>query len=347
MVSGTCVKYPLVSVVIPCRNRAHFLRPTIESVLAQDYPDIECIVVDAASTDGTVEILKSYGDRIRWVSEPDNGHADAINKGWKLSRGDILAWLNADDMWAVPSAVSTAVGYLREHPDVGVVYGDNDQVDAEGRWMRRFNVRDWDLEYAVMNCFYTITQPAAFMRRTILEKVGWLDTAFVSKKDHELWLRIGLAGKLAHIPNVLAVERMMPGYLADRGDVTAAACVELTRKFFTLPQVPEALRLRQRRAMSNACLVAAQYAWADGRLWGSILKYSGKAVLHDPSNVRAAWRQTKQFMIEDAGTRPGIKALLVLIVLLNIPRWCVAEAADVIGRACREIRFVVRLGSSK
>ena len=107
---------PLVTVVIPCLNRANYLVSTLESVLQQDYPQIECIVVDGGSTDGTVEILRQYGKRIKWVSEPDKGHADAINKGWWMSKGEILSWLNADDLYVVSDAISKAVAYLQEEP---------------------------------------------------------------------------------------------------------------------------------------------------------------------------------------------------------------------------------------
>jgi len=103
---------PLVSVVVPCLNRARFLVPTIESILEQDYPHLECIVVDGGSTDATVGILQSYGDTISCVSEADDGHADAINKGWWMSQGQILAWLNADDLYVTPHAVGKAVAYL-------------------------------------------------------------------------------------------------------------------------------------------------------------------------------------------------------------------------------------------
>lgn len=129
-------EHPLVTVVVPCLNREHFLVPTIESVLQQDYPYIECIVVDGGSTDGTIDVLKRYEGQIRWVSEPDNSAADAINKGWQMSKGEILAWLNADDIWAVPSAVSQVVEYLQTHPGVDVVYGD---CGARRLWSYRYS----------------------------------------------------------------------------------------------------------------------------------------------------------------------------------------------------------------
>ncbi|HEY3248887.1 MAG TPA: glycosyltransferase, partial [bacterium] len=98
-----------MSVVVPCLNRAGYLAQTIDSILAQDYPHLECVVVDGGSTDGTVDLLRSYGEAVRWVSEPDRGHADAINKGWQMSRGTILAWLNADDVYVAVDAVSQIV----------------------------------------------------------------------------------------------------------------------------------------------------------------------------------------------------------------------------------------------
>ena len=287
---------PLVSVVVPCVNRAHLIVPTLESILGQDYPRIECIVADGGSTDGTVAILMGFGERIRWFSEPDGGHADAINKGWRQSRGEIVAWLNADDMWVAPDAVSRAVGYLREHPDVDLVYGQCEAVDMEGRLIARSYHHEWDLEHAVVHCDYCIPQPTSFIRRRILERVGWLDKSFVSKKDHELWLRVGLAGTIRYIPELLARERIGPGYLAHRGDITAQACVDLTRKFFTLDGVPAGLRAQRRRALSNSYLEGMKWAYQCGRHWGTILGFSVRAAAVDPSNAARSLANLKFYV---------------------------------------------------
>jgi glycosyltransferase involved in cell wall biosynthesis len=282
-----------VSVVIPCLNRAHFLIPTIESVLNQSYPNIECIVIDGGSTDGTVEILKHYENRLQWVSEQDNGHADAINKGWKMSKGEILAWLNADDVWEVPGAVGHAVDYLSKHPEADVVYGKCGAIDEDGRDVGMSYLHEWDLAYAVEYCDHCISQPAAFIRRTALERVGWLDTAFLSKKDHELWLRLGLIGHIHYTPVILASARACPGYLSHRGDITARACVDLTKKFFRLPSVPREIMSKKQRAISNAYVRGIQYAWTDGRKWLTIFTFTMCALIHDWSN---RWKIAGEFL---------------------------------------------------
>lgn len=313
------MKKPKVSVIIPCLNRAHFLAPTIESVLQQDYPGIECIVVDGGSTDGTLDILTSYAERISWVSEPDRGHADAINKGWLMSSGEILAWLNADDVWSIPDAVSKAVAYLQAHQDIDVVYGDCGSIDSQGNQIGMSYLHDWDLAYAVEYCDHCIPQPAAFMRRRILQKVGWLDVNFISKKDHELWLRIGLAGSIGHTPVMLAHARSCPGYMGERGDVTAEACVALTRKFFTLPGVPANIREKKKRAISNAYLRGVDYAWHDGRHRAFVLLYTIAASIADLSNARTALKKLKRYIYDDVPHSVWLQLLLAAWIALKAP----------------------------
>jgi len=124
---------PLVSIVTPSFNQVKYLEETIRSVLEQDYPKIEYIVIDGGSTDGSVEVIRKYADRLAyWVSEADRGQTDAINKGFATAHGSILAWLNSDDTYK-PGAVSEAVAYLQNHPNIGMVYGDLDFIDEQSK----------------------------------------------------------------------------------------------------------------------------------------------------------------------------------------------------------------------
>jgi glycosyltransferase involved in cell wall biosynthesis len=278
---------PLVSVVVPCLNRAHYLVPTVESILQQDYPNIECIVVDGGSSDGTIEILKGYSNRIKWISEPDKGHADAINKGWQMSKGEILAWLNADDCYVVPDAIMKAVDYFKSNPEVDLIYGDYARLDENGEIASDIiKPRKWDLVYAVKYCYYTIPQPTSFMRRSILKEVNWLDREFCNGKDHELWIRIGLVGQIQYIPVHLAYARACVG-LSQDGMSISEAKVKLTEKFFTIEHLPTPLASKefQRRALSNAYLVGSLYAWDGGRCISRTMAYALRSIHTDVWNL--------------------------------------------------------------
>ena len=319
------IRNPLVSVVIPSLNRGHLLGPTIESVLGQDYPRIECIVVDGGSTDGTLDVLKSYGNRIQWVSEPDQGHADAINKGWRLSQGDILAWLNADDVWQVPGAAREAVAYFEAHPYVDVVYGDCGSIDADGTLEGMSYVHDWDLAYAVEFHDHCIAQPAAFIRRAVLEKAGFLDTRFYAM-DKELWWRIGLRGTIHRIPCLLAHARTTKGKSHDAPQM-AEDCVRVARHFLTLDQVPPMLMRKKRRALSNAYLRGVDYAYIFGPHWLLMAKYALSALVVDPSNVPILARRLGRFLRRrfspspnpDGGTYPAERPMSSITGKVNHP----------------------------
>jgi glycosyltransferase involved in cell wall biosynthesis len=197
---------PLVSIVTPCFNSAEFIERTIESVLSQDYPEIEYIVQDGASTDGTVAILERYSSRLRFESARDEGVADAINKGFEQSTGQIVAWLNADDEY-LPGAVANAVRRFAENPDVAVVYGEGTWVDEHGGTIGRYpTAAPYRPEMLQHEC--GICQPATFMRRTALESVGWLDRSLNFAFDYDLWIRLSADHRFAAVPDMMALSRM-------------------------------------------------------------------------------------------------------------------------------------------
>ena len=180
---------PLVSIITPSFNQVLFLEETILSVLEQDYPRIEYIVVDGGSGDGSVELIKQYKDKIAWwVSEVDQGQTDAINKGFGRASGSILAWLNSDDTYE-PGAVSAAVKYLQEHPDVGMVYADCNFIDEQSRKIGKFGAAQTDYQ-RLRQGYVHIPQQTMFFRAELWHAVGPLDPSFYFAMDYDLWTRI-------------------------------------------------------------------------------------------------------------------------------------------------------------
>jgi glycosyltransferase involved in cell wall biosynthesis len=198
---------PLVTIVTPSFNQAPFLRAAVESVLAQDYPHIEYIVLDGGSTDGSVDILKQFAGRLSWESRPDAGQADALIKGFARAKGTILGWLNADDV-LIPGALSQAVTHLQANPATALVYGDAVYIDTEGRrLMPCRHVRPFDLGRLRYWSDY-IVQPSAFFRRAAYEEVGGLDRSLHWALDYDLWLKLGARHRVAYLPRLWSGYRL-------------------------------------------------------------------------------------------------------------------------------------------
>jgi len=183
----------------------HFLEETIQSVLAQDYPHIEYIVMDAGSTDQTLEILEKYRGRLDFHSERDRGTADAINKGFERSQGTVFAYLNADDTY-LPSAVSTAVQAMMQDPSAGVVYGEANWVDQGSHVLAPYPTQEYKATLLSQECF--ICQPAAFIRREAFELAGRMDPNLNFAFDYDLWIRLSRIYPMRRIGAVLATSRM-------------------------------------------------------------------------------------------------------------------------------------------
>lgn len=180
-------QYPLVSIITPSFNQGRFIKFTIESVLGQDYPNIEYIVMDGGSTDETVDILRSYGNRISWVSEPDKGQTDAINKGIRKSSGEIIAYLNSDDVY-LPGTISHIVRLLQENPETEFVYGDFHAIDENGAILDRIKTIPFDPNILLYDANF-ISQPASFYRRSLFDKIGCFDDSLHYLMDYEFFLR--------------------------------------------------------------------------------------------------------------------------------------------------------------
>ncbi len=195
-----------ISVVTPSFNQAPFIERTIRSVLSQDWPSLEYVVFDGGSTDGTVEILKKYGNHVRWVSQKDDGQGDAVNRGILATSGEIIGWINSDDIY-YPGAVRAAVEYFDAHPEADVVYGMADHIDLEDRPFECYRTEPWDFDRLLRHCF--ICQPATFFRRSVVQRCGLLDATLMYCMDYEYWLRLGVAGlQFGYLEQKLAGSRM-------------------------------------------------------------------------------------------------------------------------------------------
>jgi glycosyltransferase involved in cell wall biosynthesis len=197
--SDVDLNLPLVSIITPSFDQSAYIAATIESVLSQDYPNIEYIVVDGDSTDGSAEIIERYADKLAWwVSEKDKGQTNAINKGFARANGEILAWLNSDDTYE-PGAISAAVDFLMKNPDVGLVYGDCNVIDENGQKYGAFNAAQTDLE-KLQRGYVHIPQQASFWRADLWKEIAPLDDSFYFAMDYDLWTRLARISELRYLP---------------------------------------------------------------------------------------------------------------------------------------------------
>jgi glycosyltransferase involved in cell wall biosynthesis len=195
-----------ISIVTPSFNQGAFIERTLQSVAEQSGADIEHVVFDGGSRDQTVDILKRWTGRVRWTSAPDKGQTDAVNKGIRATDGQIIGWLNSDDVY-YPDTVQAVVDYFESHPDVDVVYGKADHIDLEDRPFEEYPTTDWDFERLMQTCF--ICQPALFMRRRVIDRLGVLDESLNYCMDYEYWLRLGQAGvRFGYLERKLAGSRL-------------------------------------------------------------------------------------------------------------------------------------------
>lgn len=256
---------PLVSIVIPSYNYARYLDEAIKSVLSQTYPNIELIVLDDGSTDDTQEILKRYADQFYWETQENMGQAETLNKGWRMSRGEILAYLSADDV-LYPEAVAVSVKCLQVNPSIVLTYCDYDLIDPSSSVLRRVNAPVFDYQEMIVK-FVCPPGPGAFFWRDAFEATGLWDRKLKQIPDYDYWLRLGLQGAFLRIPEALAGFRVHADSqsFAAVDEQRSDEYVRVVSNYYESHQAPSSVLDSRKEALSNAYIVAARSHLRSGR----------------------------------------------------------------------------------
>lgn len=234
-------RQPLVTVVTPSFNQAHFIEETILSVASQDYEPIEHIVIDGGSTDGTLDILRQHEERLTWVSEPDRGQADAVNKGFRRAQGEVLCWLNADDL-LMPGTIRTVSDFFQHQTDAYFVYGDALAINRRGRpFGQRTNVQPCTFESLLHDGDF-IVQAAAFWRADLWRTIGELHDEWQYVLDYEYWIRAAQKYTLHYISQALAKERLYGSAKTFRGGIERVSELDAMPRRFGGDGIPKRFR---------------------------------------------------------------------------------------------------------
>ncbi len=259
-----------ISVVTPALNQEQFIERTIQSVLTQNYPLLEYLIIDGGSIDGTLDILKRYEAELTWISEADRGQAEAINKGFKKASGDIVCWLNADDE-LMPRALPVVAAYFGQHPEAMLVYGEAEAIDEAGRsYGRRGNVKPTNFDDLVSQGDF-IVQPATFWRASLLAEVGLLDETLRYCLDYDYWLRVAQKYSLHYLAVPLARERFHTHAKTTQATLRRIQEIEAVARRYGNPKIPRRFRAEQTAVYLAEALRQARAAhWSEATHFGKL-----------------------------------------------------------------------------
>ena len=288
-----------ISIITPSFNQADFLDETLRSVLDQNYPELEYVVVDGASTDGSVGIIQEHSERLTWwVSELDAGQANAINKGFARATGEIIAWLNSDDVY-LPETLMKVAELFAQNPEAGIIYGDVLSIDATGNPINVQRFAQYSLEDLM--AFKIISQPGVFMRRSVLEQAGYLDPNYHFLLDHHLWLRVAQLAPVFYTPQVLAKAR----YHAAAKNIAHAErfgreAFQILDWMKTQPMLVKRLEKNERKILAGAHHLDAFYLVEAGKMRAGLAAYR-RAFLKSPITALKSWKRILYALISLLG----------------------------------------------
>lgn len=273
--------WPKVSIVTPSYNQGQFIEETIRSVLLQGYPNLEYIIIDGGSTDQSVDVIRKYEPWLaRWVSEPDEGQADAINKGWALACGEALTWLNSDDL-LLPGSIGIAAKGLLAGLLTDLVYGDVCYIDALSRSIGQRAGQEFDLDYVLSNWENVTPQPGFLMRGQVVEEIGYLDCGLRFAMDFEYWLRLAVSGgRLRYLAQPLAAARLHSEAKTSQSQLQAAReQIEICHRILDSRALHRTIAPSEVQIRGAAFYCAARWAYLAGHA-PEARKYARRALAY-------------------------------------------------------------------
>lgn len=247
---------PLVTVITPTYNRADYLPETVESILSQDYPNLEYIVLDDGSKDNTKAIMENYRKRVVFVSHANMGETRTVNKGFEMAHGELVGVVNSDDP-LLTTAIQTIVEFMADHPNIGIVYPDWDYIDASGQKID--HIQTFEYNYInMLRWHHCMPGPGTFFRREILERLGGRDPQFRYVGDFDFWLRAGLITEFARLPKTLATFRVHPNSASasQTSEIMSQEHITLINKIYSLPNLTQDAKRYKKEAYSSAYYIA-------------------------------------------------------------------------------------------
>ena len=299
---------PLVTIITSTYRHERYLKQTIDSVLSQDYPKVEYLVINDGSPDGTEEILRSYGDRIVWETQPNMGEVPTLNKALMRARGDIIGKLSSDD-FLYPRAIQEVVDRLSQDPALVMAFPDFDLVDEEGRVVQTIHKPDMGIVDVVRH-HLCLPGPGTLFRRELIEELGGFDTRYRIVFDMDYWWRCGLVGPFARVPITLAAMRQHSGSQSfGGGERMAAETASFAKSFFLLPNLPTPIRKVRREALSNAFYAAGMQCAPSGNLKVS-RSYLLRSFLYSPGNYFRPHNRIKLGNWIEVVISPGVASFI-------------------------------------